>query len=156
MLGPRKDFISWDECFMRMAHIIAERSKDPSTQAGAVIVDQDNKVLGVGYNGFPRGIESDKFSWDREGEIPDTKYPYISHSEENAIFNSSSPVMKGDKIYCTLYPCGECAKSIIQVGIKEVIYESDKHHDNPSWVVARRLFEAVKMKCRQYNLNSSR
>ena len=155
MLGPRKDVISWDECFMRMAKVIAERSKDPVTQTGAVIVNTDNVVVGMGYNGLPRGIDNNKFPWDREGDFLDTKYAYVAHSEENAIFNANNSV-KGCKIYSTLYPCGDCAKSIIQTGIKEVVYESDKHHDLPIWEVARRLFDAAGIKCRQYKSDWSK
>lgn len=150
MLGPRKNFISWDECFMRMAHVIAERSKDPSTQAGATIVSPDNVVVGLGYNGLPRGIEGDKFPWDREGDFLNVKYTYVSHAEENAIFNSNNTT-KNCKIYCTLFPCNECAKSLIQVGIKEVIFDSDKYHDAPASIASRRLLDAVGIKYRQYS-----
>jgi dCMP deaminase len=149
MQKPRENYISWDECFMRMAHVISDRSKDPSTQAGSVIVDQNNVVLGVGYNGFPRGIDSDKFSWEREGAFLDTKYAYVCHAEENAIFNSNNAV-KGCKLYCTLFPCNECAKSIIQNGIKEVIYESDKYKNVDAFIAARKLLEAAGVKCREY------
>ena len=149
MLGPRKDAISWDECFMRMAHVIADRSKDPSTQAGATIVNQDNVVIGTGYNGFPRGIDNDKFPWDREGDFLNIKYTYICHAEENAIFNSNNAI-KDCKIYCTLFPCNECAKSIIQNRISEVIFESDKYHDTPACVASRRLLDAAGIKYRKY------
>ncbi len=134
---------------MRIAHTIAERSKDPSTQAGAVIADYDNIVKGLGYNGFPRGIDSDALPWERDGNLPDTKYAYVCHAEENAIYNASSPV-KGCKIYCTLFPCNECAKAIIQNGIKEVIYESDKYHDDQIWVASRKMFDLAGIKYRQY------
>ena len=104
---PRKA-ISWDECFMRMAHIISERSKDPSTQAGAVVVDMKNVVVGVGYNGFPRGIKSEDLPWEKVGDLEDTKYAYVCHAEENAIYNANNST-KGCKIYCVLFPCNECA-----------------------------------------------
>jgi len=149
MQKPRENHISWDECFMRMAHVISERSKDPSTQAGSTIVDQNNVVYGVGYNGFPRGIDSDKFPWEREGSFLDTKYAYVCHAEENAIFNSNKSV-KGCKLYSTLFPCNECAKAIIQNGISEVIYESDKYKDVDAFIASRRLLEAAGVKCRQY------
>lgn len=149
MLGPRKNAISWDECFMKMSHVISQRSKDPSTQAGATIVTPDNVVVGLGYNGFPRGVDSTKFPWDREGDFLDIKYTYVSHAEENAIFNSNSPT-KNCKIYCTLFPCNECAKSIIQVGINEVIYDSDKYHDTSASIASRRLLDAVGIKYRKY------
>ena len=149
MLGPRKDFISWDECYMRMARVIAERSKDPSTQAGAVIVSDDNVPFGVGYNGFPRGIDNDKFPWDREGDFLDVKYTYVAHAEENAIFNSRTK-LDNTRIYCTLFPCNDCAKSIIQVGIREIVFESDKYHNEPMVIASRRMFDAAGIKYRQY------
>lgn len=149
MLGPRENAISWDECFMRIARTIAERSKDPSTQAGATIVNQDNVVVGMGYNGFPRGLKSEDFPWDREGDFLNVKYTYVCHAEENAIFNSNNTT-KDCKIYCTLFPCNECAKSIIQNGIKEVIFESDKYHNEPAFIASRRMFDAVGIKYRQY------
>ncbi len=134
---------------MRMALTIAERSKDPSTQAGSVIATMDNVVVGMGYNGFPRGIDNDAFPWEREGSLEQTKYAYICHSEENAIYNSNRPAVDC-KIYCTLFPCNECAKTIIQNGIKEVIYESDKYHNTPVWIASRRMFDAAGVVCRQY------
>lgn len=145
----RKDTLSWDECFMRMAHTISQRSKDPSTQAGSVIASQDNVVIGLGYNGFPRGVDNDTFPWSREGELHETKYAYICHAEENAIYNANAPT-KGAKIYATLFPCNECAKSIIQNGIIELIYESDKYHDLPIWIASRRMFDAAGVSYRQY------
>lgn len=149
MQKARENYISWDECFMRMAHVIAERSKDPSTQAGSVIVDQNNIVVGMGYNGFPRGIDNDKLPWEREGSFLETKYAYVCHAEENAIFNSNNPI-HGCKLYCTLFPCNECAKAIIQNGVIEIIFESDKYHDTDMCVASRRLFDAAGIKYRQY------
>ena len=145
----RENFISWDECFMRMAHVIAERSKDPSTQAGAAVVDQNNVVVGLGSNGFPRGVDNDTFPWEREGDFLNTKYAYVCHAEENAIYNSNKKTEKC-KLYCTLFPCNECAKTIIQNGITEIVYESDKYHDVPSFIAARRMFDSAGIKCRQY------
>ena len=149
MEKPRENAISWDECFMRMAHVIAERSKDPSTQAGAIIVDSNNVLIGAGYNGFPRGVDSDVFPWERTGELPDTKYAYVCHAEENAIYNSNTKTA-GGKIYATLFPCNECAKAIIQNGIKEIIFESDKYHDDKIWVASRRMLDAAGITYRQY------
>jgi len=149
MEKARENYISWDECFMRMAHVISERSKDPSTQAGAVIADQNNIVVGLGYNGMPRGIDGDNFSWDREGGFLDTKYAYVCHAEENAIYNSNIPT-KNCKLYCTLFPCNECAKAIIQNGITEVIFESDKYHDSEVWIASRKLLDTADVKYRQY------
>ncbi|MGI6612589.1 MAG: deoxycytidylate deaminase [Candidatus Nanosyncoccaceae bacterium] len=149
-VGPRVDRISWDECFMRIANVMAERSKDPSTQAGAVVVNSDNVIVGAGYNGFPRGIEDeDGLPYEREGGFVDTKYAYVCHAEENAIYNAGAPTKNG-RIYCTLFPCNECAKTIIQNGIKEVIYDSNKYADEPAWVVSRKLFKAAGVKTRQY------
>lgn len=145
----RTDVISWDECFMRMAHVIALRSKDPSSQNGAVVATQDNIVVGLGYNGWPRGIEVDELPWEREGDFEKTKYAYVCHAEENAIYNANRQT-KGDKLYCTLSPCNECAKTIIQTGIKEVIYESDKYADLPAFRAGRKLLKLAGVKIRQY------
>lgn len=155
MLTARENVISWDECFMRMAQVISGRSKDPSTQVGAVIADTKNVVLGMGYNGFPRGIESDQLPWEREGSFADTKYAYVCHAEENAIYNANQKVNDA-KIYCTLFPCNECAKTLIQNGITEVIYENDKYHEVDTFVAARRLLDAAGIKYRQYLSDSSK
>jgi dCMP deaminase len=145
---PRK-CISWDECFMRMAHVIAMRSKDPSTQAGAVVVNDGNVVVGVGYNGFPRGVKNDALPWGKVGVLENTKYAYVCHAEENAIYNSNNST-KGCKIYCVLFPCNECAKTIIQNGIKEVIYESDKYKNTSIVKAAKKMFKLTGVKVRQY------
>ena len=150
MIKPRENYISWDECFMRMSHLIAERSKDPSTQAGAVVVTENNVVVGMGYNGWPRGIDVDALPWDREGDFENTKYAYVCHAEENSIYNANNPT-KDCKLYCTLFPCNECAKTIIQNGIKEVIYESDKYADTPSVKASKRMFDLAGIKTRQYS-----
>jgi dCMP deaminase len=135
---------------MRIAFTIAERSKDPSTQAGAVVANEDNIVVGMGYNGWPRGIESDDLPWDREGSLEDTKYAYVCHAEENAVYNSNNTT-KGCKIYCTLFPCNECAKTIIQNGIKEVIYDSNKYDDTSIIKASKKLFKLANIKLRQYS-----
>ena len=145
---PRKS-ISWDECFMRMVHIIAERSKDPSWQAGAVIADERNVVVGLGYNGFPRGVSNSAFPWDREGNFENTKYAYMCHAEENAIYNANIST-KNCKIYTNLFPCNECTKTIIQNGIREVVYESDKYAKTPVVKVSKKLLKAAGVKTRQY------
>ena len=149
MEKPRNNNISWDECLMRMARLIAQRSKDPSTQAGAVIVDANNVIYGLGYNGFPRGVDSESLPWDREGDFLNTKYAYVCHAEENAVYNANGPV-KNCKIYCTLFPCNECAKTLIQNGVKEVIFESDKYHDVPAFTASRKLLDLAQVKYRQY------
>ena len=113
---------------MSLAHLSAVRSKDPSTQVGAVIVDSNNKVVGLGYNGFPRGCDDKEFPWEREGEFLDTKYAYVVHAELNAILNANK-LIDNCRLYVSLFPCNECSKAIIQSGIKEIIYESDKYKD---------------------------
>ncbi len=145
--------ISWDECFMRMAHVISMRSKDPSTQVGAVVVNDDNVVVGVGYNGFPRGIKNDALPWEREGDFENTKYPYVCHAEENAIYNANNST-KGCKIYCVQFPCNECTKTLIQTGIKEVIFEDDKHIENKEVKVAKKMMKLTGIKFRQYKSNA--
>ncbi len=152
-MGKREKYLSWDDTFMILANLISQRSKDPSTQVGAVIVDDDNTVLGLGYNGWPRGIKQDDLPWNRDGADLDTKYPYVVHSEINAIFNSYQK-LKNSRLYCTLFPCNECAKAIIQNGIKEVIYESDKYHDTDNNKAARKLFDLAGISYRQYTTKS--
>lgn len=149
MTEKRKNALSWDECFMLTAFLIAERSKDPSTQAGAVIVDQNNIVIGLGYNGFPRGCADDQLPWEREGELAETKYAYVVHAEENAVYNANKSTA-GAKIYCTLFPCNECVKTLIQSGVKEVIYSSDKYHDQSPWIASRKMLDLAGVKYRQY------
>lgn len=149
MAQKRENYLSWDECFMQIAHLIAERSKDPSTQAGSVIVDQNNVVVGLGYNGFPRNCPDDSLPWSREGSFLDTKYAYVVHAEENAIYNANKNT-HGCRLYCTLFPCNECAKTIIQSGIKEIIFASDKYHDKEPFIAARKLFDLAKIQYSQY------
>lgn len=135
--------ISWDQYFMGVAKLSAFRSKDPNTQVGACIVTPDNKIVGVGYNGLPWGCEDTDFPWDnREGEMYDTKYPYVVHAELNAILNSIQK-LQGCRIYVSLFPCHECVKAIIQSGIKEIIYEDDKYNDTPSDRAAKRMLDAA-------------
>lgn len=154
MTTPRiQGVLSWDECFMKIAQVIAQRSKDPGTQAGSVVVNDKNIVLGLGYNGWPRGTKLEDFPWEREGEFTETKYPYVVHAEENAIYNANGPT-ENCILYCTLFPCNECAKTIIQKGIKEIVYESDKYHDLPAWVASRRLFDAAGVTYRLFNLDN--
>lgn len=149
-MPKRENYISWDECFMQMAFLMAQRSKDPSTQAGAVIVDDNNIVVGLGYNGFPRGIDDGDLPWDREGGFLQTKYAYVVHAEENAVYNANKST-KGCRIYTTLFPCNECSKTIIQNGIKEVIYVSDKYHDTEICAASRKLLDLAGVKCTHYD-----
>jgi dCMP deaminase len=157
MLGPRKDFLTWDEVWMGQAKIMSGRSKDPSTQVGACIVDDENMPISVGYNGFPRHISNDILPWDRDGDPLYTKYMYMCHAEENAIDNSdcSRERMKRSRIYVTLHPCNECAKRIIQNGIKEVIYLSDKYHKYDSQIAARKMFELAGVVTRQLKIDKT-
>ena len=132
MSDKREDYLTWDEYFMGVAMLSGMRSKDPNTQVGCCIVSQDNKILSMGYNGFPKGCSDDEFPWAREGENPlETKYVYSTHSELNAILNYSGGSLVGAKLYVSLFPCNECAKAIIQSGIKEVIYDCDNLHSPP-------------------------
>lgn len=145
----REHVLSWDEYFMGLAHLSAMRSKDPSTQVGAVIVDQEHKVVGIGYNGLPIGCSDDEFPWDREGGMLETKYAFVVHAELNAILNSTRN-LHGCTLYVSLFPCNECAKAIIQSGIKELIYLSDKYHDTHACVASRRMFKMTGVMCRAY------
>ncbi len=150
MGDKRTDYISWDEYFMGIANLSGLRSKDPNTQVGACIVSEDNKILSMGYNGFPNGCSDDFFPWNREGETLDNKYFYTTHSELNAILNYRGGSLEGSKLYVSLFPCNECAKAIIQAGIKEVIYDSDKYKNTASCIASRRMFDAAGIKYRKY------
>ena len=146
----REDYISWDQYFMGIALMSAHRSKDPNTQVGACIVDQNNKILSIGYNGMPRGCNDDEMPWERDGEMLDTKYAYVCHAELNAILNYGGGSLEGAKVYVTLFPCNECAKAIIQCGIKEVIYKSDKYMDSAATIASKRMFDMAGVNYRQY------
>jgi dCMP deaminase len=146
MSDKRTDYISWDEYFMGVALLAAERSKDPSTQVGACIVDENKRILSTGYNGFPQGCSDDSFPWNRDEEKGETKYPFVVHAELNAILNSSGKSLFGATLYVGLFPCNECAKAIIQSGIREVVYLSDKYRGTPSMESSRRMLEASGVK----------
>ena len=143
----RSNYINWDEYFMGVAMLAAQRSKDPSTQVGACIVNQENIILSTGYNGFPIGCSDDEFSWERDGE--DTKYAFVVHAELNAILNSNGKSLRNAKIYVALFPCHECAKAIIQAGISEVVYLSDKYAQTPSTMASKRMLGAAGVTCKQ-------
>ena len=152
MSTKRNDYISWDEYFMGVALLSGLRSKDPNTQVGCCIVSPDNKILSMGYNGLPRGCSDDDFPWTRDGEDPlETKYVYSTHSELNAILNYSGGSLEGARMYVSLFPCNECAKAIIQSGIKEVIYDCDKYADTPSVIASKRMMSAAGVKFDQYH-----
>lgn len=150
MSGKRRDYITWDEYFMGVAKLSGMRSKDPNTQVGACIVSNNNKILSMGYNGFPMGCSDDEFPWARDGAPLDTKYLYTTHSELNAILNYRGGSLEGAKLYVSLFPCNECAKAIIQAGMKEVIYDCDKYADTPAVIASKRMMEEAGVRYRQY------
>lgn len=141
-MDKRTDVLNWDEYFMGLAHLSSYRSKDPNTQVGAAIVDENHRVVSVGYNGFPKGCSDNDFPWAREGGVLDTKYAFVVHAELNAILNSKGPVT-GCTIYVSLFPCNECAKAIIQAGIKRIVYESDKYNGVDTNIASKRMLEAA-------------
>ena len=138
------DYISWDEYFMGIAMLAARRSKDPSTQVGACIVSPDNIIISTGYNGMPKGCSDEDFPWNRTGE--ETKFPYVVHAELNAILNANGRDLRGSKLYVALFPCNECAKAIIQSGVKEVLYLSDKYKDTMGNLASKRMLDAAGVK----------
>lgn len=140
-MTKRSDYISWDEYFMGVAMLSAMRSKDPNTQVGACIVNQDRRIVGVGYNGFPKGCSDEDLPWEREGDWLETKYPYVCHAELNAILNSIGGSLQGCTLYVALFPCNECAKAIIQAGIRKVVYLSDKYRDTDGTVASRKMLK---------------
>ena len=152
----RKEYLNWDQYFMGVAKLSAMRSKDPSTQVGACIVGNDNRILSIGYNGTPNGYNDENFPWDREGAPLDTKYLYVCHAEMNAIVNyrGSRKDLENAKIYVDLFPCNECAKLIIQAGIKEVIYMSDKYAKLDAFIASKKLFDSCGIKYRQIELSN--
>ena len=154
MTEKRKDYISWDEYFMGVAQLAARRSKDPNTQVGACIVSEDNKILSMGYNGFPRGCSDDEFPWGKEHQDDDpynAKYFYSTHSELNAILNYRGGSLEGSKLYVTLFPCNECAKAIIQAGIRELIYADDKYANSVSVLASKRMLDMAGVRYYPYH-----
>ena len=148
--SKRKDYLSWDEFFMGVAILSSGRSKDPNTQVGACIVDTNNRILSIGYNGTPNGFDDDLFYWNREGNSLETKYPYVCHAELNAILNYGGGSLDGARVYVTLFPCNECAKAIIQSGMKEVIYMQDKYADSDATRASKKMFDMAGVKYRQF------
>lgn len=155
-MNKREDYISWDEYFMGVAILSGMRSKDPNTQVGACIVSQDNKILSMGYNGFPIGCSDDEFSWSREAQGLDSKYLYSTHSELNAILNYRGGSLDGATLYVTLFPCNECAKAIIQAGIRCIVYDCDKYGGTTSTLASKRMLAAAGVKVRQYHRTGRR
>ncbi len=150
-MAKRAEYITWDEYFMGVALLSAQRSKDPGTQVGACIVNPQNKIVGTGYNGMPMGISDDDFPWVREGNFLETKYPYVCHAELNAILNNIGINLHGCRIYTALFPCNECTKAIIQSGIKEVIYLSNKYENTDSTLASKKMLETSGVKIRTVN-----
>ena len=150
MSNKRQDYITWDEYFMSVAMLAGMRSKDPNSQVGACIVSEDNKILSMGYNGFPKDCSDDEFPWARQGDELNTKYFYVVHSELNAILNYRGGSLEGSTIYVSLFPCNECAKAIIQAGIKRIVYDSDKYDGTPSVVASKRMLKAAGVVMQKY------
>ena len=142
-MDKRKDYISWDEYFMGVALLAAQRSKDPNTQVGACIVDGSKRILSTGYNGFPQGCSDDDFPWNRDESKGDTKYQFVVHAELNAILNANGRDLRGSRLYVALFPCNECAKAIIQSGVREVYYLSDKYATTPTTIASKRMLDAA-------------
>ena len=155
-VGKREDYLSWDEYFMAVAYLSAMRSKDPNTQIGAVIVNEENKIVGIGYNGMPIGCSDDELPWNRTADnILDTKYPYVCHAELNAILNKNSSDLKNCTMFVGLFPCNECSKLIIQSGIKRVVFVSDKYKDKPEFIASKRLLRMANIETKQFISNKT-
>lgn len=151
-MQKRDDYITWDQYFMGIAIMSAQRSKDPNTQVGACIVDSDNRILSVGYNGMPSGCNDDDMPWDRQGDNLSSKYFFVCHAELNAILNyRGNSNLKGASCYVTLFPCNECAKAIIQSGISKVVYMSDKYADSESTLASKRMFDMAGVEYKLYD-----
>ena len=152
----RQDYLTWDEYFMGIAALAAMRSKDPSTQVGACIVNPDKRIMSMGYNGMPRNCSDDEFPWDRDNTPLDSKYLYVCHAEFNAILNCERGNLRGCTVYATLFPCNECAKAIIQSGITEVVYMVDKYADTDSVKASKRMFDAAGVRYRPYAMSDKK
>lgn len=146
----REDYLAWEEYFMAMAFLAAKRSKDPSTQVGACIVNEDKKIVGLGYNGLPIGVPDDQFPWGKSPNPLESKYTYVCHAEVNAVLNKNSADLKNCTLYVALFPCNECAKIIIQSRIKDVVYMSDKHAHKPEVIASKQMLDVAGIKYRQY------
>lgn len=153
-MEKRKDYIDWDTYFMLIARISSMRSKDPNTQVGACIINKDKKIVSCGYNGAPSGFNDNNLPWEREGNFVDTKYPYVCHAELNAILNSNAD-LRGTTIYVDLFPCNECAKAIIQSGIKKIVYLSDKYNGTDENIVSKKLLDECGVAYEQFIPNEN-
>ena len=152
-MTKRTDYISWDEYFMGVALLSGLRSKDPSTQVGACIVNKQNKIVGAGYNGLPAGCDDEDFPWEKSGSFLETKYPYVCHAELNAILNNIGMDLSGCRIYTALFPCNECSKAIIQSGIREVIFLSDKYAGTDVSIASKRMLDTAGILSRKVTVN---
>ena len=148
-MAKREGYLCWDDYFMSVALLSGKRSKDPNTQVGACIVNKNNIIESIGYNGLPKGCSDDEFPWEKEGEMLNTKYPFVVHAELNAILNAKGKDLSGCKIYVALFPCNECAKAIIQSGISEVVYLSDKYSNTDSVKASKMMFKCAGVELRQ-------
>lgn len=149
MTGERMNNISWDEYFMGVAMLSAMRSKDPSTQVGSCIVTEDKRIVGIGYNGAPKGFDDKDFPWARKGDFLKVKYPFVVHAEANAIMNATTN-LKGCILYVALMPCNQCAQLIAQSGIKEVVYISDKYKDVDVFKAGKIILNKAGIKIRKF------
>jgi dCMP deaminase len=152
-MSARKDYLTWDEYFMGVALLSGRRSKDPSTQVGACIVNSQQKIVGAGYNGLPIGCSDEDFPWEKTGDFLNTKYPYVCHAELNAILNNIGINLSGCRIYTALFPCNECSKAIIQSGIKEVIFLSDKYDGTDVSVASKKMLDTASVTYRKVQVN---
>ncbi|XP_059643843.1 uncharacterized protein LOC132285667 [Cornus florida] len=159
--SKRKGYLSWDDYFMAIAFLSAERSKDPNRQVGACLVSENGVILGIGYNGFPRGCSDDKLPWSKKSKTGDpleTKYPYVCHAEVNAILNTNHASAAGQRLYVTMFPCNECAKIIIQSGVSEIIYFVEKRLNNSdhTYIASHKLLSMAGVKVRKHQPQMNR
>ncbi|KAF7710059.1 hypothetical protein HF521_008931 [Silurus meridionalis] len=137
--------------FMTVALLFAKKSPDPNTKVGACIVNQEGKIVGIGYNKMPNGCENADFPWKRgKYDDPTTKHQYVCHAELNAIVNKTSVDVKGCTIYVTLFPCNQCARILIQSGVRNLVYLSNKRKDRPDTNVSNKLLDTAGVTCRQF------
>lgn len=154
---PSSSYLSWDDYFLALSFLSARRSKDPNTQVGACLVNRDRRVVGIGYNGFPRGCDDDHLPWGRVAESPlRTKYPYVVHAEVNALLNKGDAVLDGATLYVALFPCNDCAKTLVQAGVREIVYLEDKYHDTDSCRASRIMLGMAGVRCRRHTTDQTR
>ncbi len=150
----KERFMSWDSYFMAIAVLSSFRSKDPKTQNGACVVDTDKKIVGIGYNGLPIGLDdTDACFWrdDDDADKENSKHTYVVHAERNAIYNSFGRNLKGSTLYCTLFPCSNCAQTIVQSGVKRVVYLNIKPHHESENRAVERMFTGAEIKLEAFS-----